>query len=423
MASMPEKNFLARVEGLVCIAIFLSKTVRELGAVVMSDRHLGQDKAMHNVPTGLYVHVPFCARSCDYCAFYQSAPDAGDIRRYMDGIEKEAALLQWPERISTIFWGGGTPGILAAKDLRHLGEIINKRCGSPPLEWSVEMTPLSVTEARLEALREIGVTRISLGVQSFQPALLSNLGRDHSPEQTYRAYERLRTAKFDNINFDLMFALPGQSDEEWERDLTEAIRLGPEHISTYCLTFEEDTKLWLQLSKGKIRRDIEAEARLYAWTWGRLAQAGYAQYEVSNFSLPGRACIHNLNTWRMHEWIGLGPSAASQYQGQRGTNVPDLAKWLDGLETGQRATEDRTQLSPEALAEDALIFGLRMNEGADLSPWRARAPQAPWGLVDERLAQLAQDGLVVQDASRVRLTDRGRMVADSVGAEFLGILA
>ncbi|MFA5264213.1 MAG: radical SAM family heme chaperone HemW [Opitutaceae bacterium] len=378
---------------------------------------------MHEVPTGLYVHVPFCARTCDYCAFYQSAPTADEIRRYLEGIEKEASLLEWPARIDTVFWGGGTPGILAAKDLRHLGRIVNGRCGAKPREWSVEMTPLSVTKARLEALREVGVTRVSLGVQSFQAPLLSSLGREHTPEQTYRAYERLRAAGFDNINFDLMFALPGQSDMEWERDLNEAIRLRPEHISTYCLTFEEDTKLWLQLSKGKLRRDIEAEARLYEWTWGRLAQAGYAQYEVSNFSLPGRACIHNLNTWRMHDWIGLGPSAASQYRSQRGTNIHDLAKWMEGLASGRRATEDRLTLSAESLAEDALIFGLRMNEGVDLAPWRVRAPRAPWHLVDARLAQLAQEGLLVQTDSRVRLTNRGRMVADSVGAEFLGMFA
>ncbi len=389
----------------------------------MSESHLGQDKAMHNVPTGLYVHVPFCARTCDFCAFYQSAPDANEIRQYLKGIEIEASLLEWPKHIETVFWGGGTPGILAAKDLRQLGSVIKARCGGDPLEWSVEMTPLSVTEARLEALRELGVNRISLGVQSFQPTLLSNLGREHTPEQCYRAYERLRTAGFDNVNLDLMFALPGQSDAEWERDLDEAIRLAPEHLSTYCLTFEEDTKLWLQLSKGKVRRDIEAEARLYEWTWGKLAQAGYDQYEVSNFSLPGRACIHNLNTWRMHEWIGLGPSAASQYQGLRGANVPDLAKWQEGLTGGQRATEDQTVLSPEALAEDALIFGLRMNEGADLAPWRVRASQAQWALVDEKLTQLAQEGLVHQEGSRVRLTGRGRMVADAVGSEFLGILS
>jgi oxygen-independent coproporphyrinogen-3 oxidase len=389
----------------------------------MSDLAPAQDKAMIDIPTGLYVHVPFCARSCDFCAFYQETPDAGSIRDYLIDIETETNLVVWPDSIETVFWGGGTPGLLSAKDIKKLGSIIAGRLGGLPREWSVEMTPLSVTEARLEALREIGVNRVSLGIQSFKPALLDALGRQHTPEQAYRAYERLRVAGFDNINFDLMFALPGQSDEDWASDIDEVLRLGPEHISTYCLTFEEDTKLWLKLSKGKLRRDINAEARLYEWTWEKLAQAGYAQYEISNFARPGRSCLHNLNTWRMCDWIGLGPSASSQQVGCRGTNVSDLGKWNELLKQGKRATEDCSRLSPAALAEDAIIFGLRMNEGVDLAVWQKRAPNADWLRAEDCLRRLETDGLIERRSSRVRLTGHGRMLADSVGLEFLGLFS
>jgi len=221
------------------------------------------------------------------------------------------------------------------------------------------------------------------------------------------------------VNLDMMFALPGQTDEEWLADVREAVSLAPDHLSTYCLTFEEDTKLWLKLSQGKVRRDVESEARLYTTTWETLAEAGYAQYEISNFARPGHACLHNLNTWRMQEWVGLGPSAASQYAGQRGTNIDDLARWHDNLDAGRRATEDRTTLTPALLAEDALIFGLRMNEGVDLAPWRVRAPEAPWAHVEAMLARLAENDLLHLDGTRVRLSARGRLVADAVGSEVM----
>ena len=278
----------------------------------------------------------------------------------------------------------------------------------------------SVTAERLDVLRQAGVTRISMGVQSFQPARLESLGRRHTREQVYRAYERVRGAGFANVNLDLMFALPGQAAEEWEADLGEAIALAPEHLSTYCLTFEEDTALWARLAAGQVKLDPEREARFYEMTWARLAAAGYAQYEIANFARPGRECRHNLHTWRMHEWVGLGPSAASQQGGWRGANVPDLALWAAGLARGERQTQDRVRLTPALLAEDALIFGLRANEGVDLSAWRRRAPEAPWDEAEARLGRLAEEGLVRREGAVFRLTGRGRLLADGVGAELVG---
>jgi oxygen-independent coproporphyrinogen-3 oxidase len=272
---------------------------------------------------------------------------------------------------------------------------------------------------RLAALRAAGITRVSLGVQSFQPALLEALGRQHSREQIYRAYERVRAAGFANVNLDLMFALPGQTEAEWAADVREAVRLAPDHLSTYCLTFEEDTALWVKLSQGRVKLDPEHEARLYEATWAQLADAGYAQYEVSNFARPGHVCRHNLNTWHMHEWVGLGPSSASQQGGCRGANVSDLDRWLAHLDRGERVTEDRVALTPALLAEDAMIFGLRMNEGVDVAAWRARCPGAPWPAVEALLARCGAEGLALREGPRVRLTNRGRLLADSVGAEVM----
>jgi oxygen-independent coproporphyrinogen-3 oxidase len=388
----------------------------------MSEIKNVQVRARPTDALGVYVHVPFCARTCDYCAFYQVSPTAPMIRQYLDGVAREASLIDWIKPVDTVFWGGGTPGLLAPADLKKLGEMVRARFGGTPVEWSVELAPASVTEARLAVLRELGVTRISMGAQSFQPELLSALGRPHTREQILRAYERIRAAGFANVNIDLMFALPGQDEAAWLADVREAVALAPEHLSTYCLTFEEDTALWVKLSEGKVKLDPEREAQLYEKTWEQLNAAGYAQYEISNFARSGHQCLHNLNTWRMQEWIGLGPSAASQYAGWRGTNIDDLAAWDEKLGRGERATEDRTALTPDLLLEDALVFGLRMNEGVDLAALRANHPRAPWAAVDQLVERLAIEGLATLRDSRLALTLRGRLIADAIGTEVMSAM-
>jgi oxygen-independent coproporphyrinogen III oxidase len=372
-----------------------------------------------STPLGVYVHVPFCAATCDFCAFYQTTPDATAVAKFLEGIAREATLVEWSRPVTTVFWGGGTPGLLAPRQLAQLAGLVRARCGGAPREWTVELAPASVTAERLSVLRDAGVTRVSMGVQSFQPALLDALGRAHTREQIDRAYERIRAAGFPSVNLDLMFALPGQTAEEWSADVREAVARAPDHLSTYCLTFEEDTALWVKLSQGRVKLDPEREAALYEATWSQLAATGYAQYEISNFARPGHACLHNLNTWHMHEWIGLGPSAASQHDGWRGANIADLEKWLADLERGERMGVDRVAATPALLAEDALVFGLRMNAGVDLAVWHERCPSAPWPTVEALLARLAAEGLAEREGKRVRLTNRGRLLADSVGAEIM----
>jgi oxygen-independent coproporphyrinogen-3 oxidase len=379
-----------------------------------------QAKARRLPALGLYVHVPFCATTCDFCAFYQIKPTATAVRRFLAGVAREAQLAALARPADTIFWGGGTPGLLSARALAALGGAVLGAAGRRPAEWSVEMTPLSATPERLAALKEIGVTRISMGMQSFRPELLAALGRRHTRPQALRAYDRVRAAGFASVNLDLIFAIPGQRVEEWTADLDEAVRLAPDHISTYCLTFEEDTALFVKLSQGRVRRDVEQEAAFYTAAWERLEGAGYGQYEISNFARPGHQCRHNLNTWRMEEWIGFGPAAASQCGGWRGSNVTDLDQWLADVAAGRRAGVDRVELTPRLLAEDSLIFGLRMNEGVNLPQLRARFPAAPWTGLGTLAARLAEEGLATADASgNLRLTLRGRLVADAIGAQIL----
>ncbi len=371
-------------------------------------------------PLGLYVHVPFCAKTCDFCAFYQVRPSAESIERYLKGVATEAQRVRWNAPVTTVFWGGGTPGLLSAADLERLGSVVRERLGPELQEWSVELAPTSVTEERLSVLKAIGVTRVSLGVQSFQPALLDGLGRQHTRDRVFRAYDRIRRAGFRSVNLDLIFAIPGQDESAWLADIQEAVALAPDHLSTYCLTFEEDTALWVKLSQGKVKLDEEREARLYERTWAELDRAGFPQYEISNFARPGHACVHNLNTWRMHSWVGLGPSAASQQGGLRGTNVADLDLWARQVEEGERATEDRVELTAALLVEDALIFGLRMNEGVDLSALRTHYPEAPWPAVLALVDHLVHDGLAAKTSERLFLTLKGRLVADAIGSELMG---
>ncbi|MEM9161058.1 MAG: radical SAM family heme chaperone HemW [Verrucomicrobiota bacterium] len=369
---------------------------------------------------GLYTHVPFCSTICDFCAFYQVQGDRKSVLSYLEGIERELELIDCDRRIDTFFWGGGTPSLLKAEDMDRLCRILVERFGVPLEEWTVEMAPSSVRSDKLEVLKNWGVTRVSMGAQSFDERLLDALGRQHNLKQIYRAYDLIREAEFRSVNLDLMFALPGQTNDELLSDFRAAIALEPDHISTYCLTFEEDTALFVKLSQGKVSIDEEKDRSYYELAWKTMADAGYDQYEVSNYAKPGHRCAHNVNTWRMNEWIGLGPSAAEQYAGKRESNLPDLKKWREALEIGKRGGVDMTEITAGLVLEDALIFGLRMNSGVDLSDLSNRFGGACVDDLRGKLESLVRVGHAENAGKRYFLTDEGRMVVDAIGAELIG---
>jgi len=367
--------------------------------------------------TALYLHVPFCASSCDFCSFYQEQPKRGEIDRYLAAIERELELHP-PGRVETAFWGGGTPGLLPADDLRRLGQAMTRAAGQPS-EWSVELAPSSVRADKLAALKEMGVTRVSMGVQSFDDLTLDALGRRHSPKQIMEAWELIEAAGFASRNLDLIFAIPGQDEQRWTEDLRRAIELQPNHLSTYCLTFEEDTAMFVKLSQGKVKIDRELEARLYRQTWEQLEANGYAQYETSNFARTGHACRHNLITWEMGSWIGYGPSAASQWGQRRWTNPANLDQWIQGIEAGTPVLEQVKDLSAADLLCDALVFGLRLNAGVNPAALAARFATPLPARVTHLFEALVEEGLMEAAGSQVRLTGEGRMRADAVGVSIL----
>ena len=379
---------------------------------------------------GLYCHVPFCAVACDFCAFYQQQPRLGDFEQYLAGIETELALTPPDRPADTFFWGGGTPGLLPPEALQRLGTAFMNANKNPPVEWSVELSPGTARPARLAVLRELGVTRISLGVQSFDPATLAALGRRHTPRQIYQAWAWIKEAGFRDTSMDLIFAIPGQDETRWKADLAEAVRLAPEHLSTYCLTLEEDTALYLRLARANTRATEEQEAALYRATWHFLEANGYAQYEISNFARPGHACLHNLHIWGMEEWLGYGPAAASQWHGQRFQNPANLKLWLQGLDARAPIREQVVELTPATLFADALIFGLRKNEG--VSP-AALARHFGLGIpaaanLKSLITRLAAEGWLLSGQSGAtkdetwRLTLEGRLRADAIASEILKLV-
>lgn len=337
-------------------------------------------------------------------------------------MEVEFSQLPPVRKVDTVFWGGGTPGLLAAKDLERLGRSLLEHLPEPPKEWTIEMAPSTVKVDKLEVLRDLGVTRISMGVQSFQPELLESLGRLHSPKQIYTAWERVQSAGFPNTNLDLMFAIPNQSIEQWEADIREAARLGPNHLSTYCLTFEEDTALYVKLSQGKVSIDEEKELRFYERGWDLLAELGYEQYEVSNFAKTGAECAHNINTWKMHEWIGCGPSAASQFGGARYQRPANLDEWCDAVEKGELPQVEEVSLNDSMLFVDAVVFGLRMNRGVDLDELSVRFPKSSKrSEIEAALQRYCSEGLLESSDGIYRLSHRGRLLCDAIGSDLLAI--
>ena len=377
-------------------------------------------RAEEEIPLGLYLHVPFCSSTCDFCAFYQEKPSKKGREGYFQALEAELSSLSDPRLIRTVFVGGGTPGLLNVKEMKRLGGLVRKAGLASEYEWTVEIAPTEISFAKLESLAEMGVNRISLGVQTFDDSLMDALGRNHSPDKACRAYDMIREIGFDSVNLDLIFGIPGQSLAQWEDDLKKAVSLSPDHLSTYCLTFEEDTALFVKLSKGQVSRDPEREASFYERAWEFLPAQGFGQYEISNYSLPAKQCLHNLNTWRMHDWIGCGPSACSQFQGLRRRNFSNLEQWSSTwLEDRPMEYEECEALTSLDLARDAILFGLRMNEGICLAEIaRSFGLEAiEFQPVSVFLNRLEREGLGHWQTDWFSLTPKGRIIADAITSE------
>jgi len=360
----------------------------------------------------LYVHVPFCAAKCNYCAFYSEAGSAAKMGDYVGAVARELEGVAPQLAPKTIFFGGGTPSLLPARLMRRLLEAVGKACSAgPPTEWTVECNPSTVSSEKAKLFHEFGVNRISMGVQSLDDDLLEKLGRVHSVSGAIGSYEKLREAGFGNINLDLMFGLPGQTMDHWQRTLNKALELQPEHVSTYCLILEEDTQFWSQLRKGLIKPNEELELAMYQTGIETLAAAGYRQYEISNFAKPGRECAHNIAYWEGEDYIGLGPSACSTVGDRRWQNAPDTDRYITAMRAGERALAYEEPLTPELRAAERAAFGMRMNAGVP-----ARLVRGRW---DKEIAELLSAELVQWRNDRLTPTARGILFADEIASQFI----
>ncbi len=376
----------------------------------------------------LYAHVPFCARKCSYCAFYSEAGDAALIDRYVEALVRELDLVAADLRPRTVFFGGGTPSILNLRQWERIFSAMDRRHLLGAEEWTIECNPATVSADKARLFRERGVNRISMGAQSFDEALLDKLGRVHSRDMIYRSFDTLRAAGFDNINIDLMFAIPGQTLEQWRQSLREALSLGSEHLSCYEVIYEEDTPLFEDLQAGRVAPNDDLAAAMHEELLSTLDAAGFAQYEVANFArrvpaesgeVPRRACRHNVNYWRGGSFYGVGPSAAEYVRGVRSKNWSNTQLWCGQLEKGRRAVESSERLAPLARAGELAAFGLRMNAGWPLAEFQSRTGvdlRVEWSQEIQRLVSLGYGAL---GRGSFHLTQTGMRYADWAAEEFL----
>jgi oxygen-independent coproporphyrinogen-3 oxidase len=359
----------------------------------------------------LYIHIPFCPNICPYCAFYKESAGRERVEAFLDALlletERWASLLH-PK---TIFLGGGTPSALSIPQFEKLLGGLSKCLDLAALEeWTIEMNPATVAADKAALLRTAGINRVSMGVQSWDDAVLKSLGRTHDADKAEESFHILRDAGFDNLSIDLIFGIPGQSLESWHSTLERSLRLAPEHLSAYGLTYEEDTEFFQKLGRGEMAPDEGLEADQFELTARLLGDRGFRQYEVSNYSLQGRESRHNMAYWTGSDYLGLGPSAFSTVEGRRWRNIRETGIYSESTLSGKTAIDFEEEVTPDLLAKEKAAFGIRTLHGLPLGE------SARW---ERDLLVMQSEGLVSLSDGRWILTSRGRLLADTVAEVFV----
>ena len=380
----------------------------------------------------LYVHVPFCAQKCGYCAFYSEASSGELINRYIAALVREFEIVAPGLKPETVFFGGGTPSLLNLRQWETILRAMEKLGLLGAEEFTIESNPATVSADKCKLLRDFGVNRISMGVQSLDEKLLDRLGRVHSRGMVFKSFDILRKAGFDNVNLDLMFAIPTQTMEMWRETLNEATAMQSEHLSSYEVIYEDDTPLFDQLEAGEFSVDESLAGEMYEELILRATNAGFQQYEIANFarnnpfnlqpasgSIPTWACKHNVNYWRGGQFHGLGPSATGYVRGVRTKNWSNTQLYCDQLEKGKRAIESSEELPPLRRAGEIAAFGLRMNAGWPFAEFKRRTDFDLRNEWDSEMNQLAERGWATRDDHKFQLTHQGLRFADSAAELFL----
>ena len=394
----------------------------------------------------LYVHVPFCAQKCAYCAFYSEASTGELVNRYVAALIREMEIVAGDLKPETIFFGGGTPSLLNLRQWEQILRAMEKLNLLGADEFTIECNPATVSSDKAKLFRDFGVNRISMGVQSLDEKLLDRLGRIHSREMVFKSFDILRRAGFDNLNLDLMFAIPTQTMDIWRDTLNEAVAMQSEHLSSYEVIYEDDTPLFAQMKAGEFDMDENLACEMYEELVSSATAAGFRQYEVANFardrgapstvsarakpethssrdgarrSIPAFACKHNVNYWRGGSFYGLGPSATSYVRGVRTKNWSNTQLYCEQLENGKRAIESTEELPPLRRAGETAAFGLRMNAGWPFGEFQRVTGFDLRNEWSSEMNQLTERGWATHAAESFQLTHRGLRFADAAAEMFL----
>ena len=365
---------------------------------------------------GLYVHVPFCAAKCPYCHFYSEGLTAAGLRTWREGLKKEAEAAAAAEagglRFDTLYLGGGPPSLLGPEEVAEVRSLAGDRSSAGIAEFTLEANPCGAGAALLGGWRDAGVTRLSVGVQSFDEAILRTLGRPHSAGEALRFCRAARDAGFDVLAVDLMTGIPGETAEGAARTVRTLLELEPDHVSLYFLENVEGLPFEAELARRPV--DEDAAVEIFRKTRDTLQDAGLRQYEISNFARPGKECRHNLKYWRYEPFLGLGPSACSHIERRRWSNRASLGEWSEALERGQSPRAEVVELDAAGAAREALVFGLRLVEGVDLRALGERLGIDIAALHGRALDGLTSDGLLIRSGGRVRIPADKLLVSNAI---------
>jgi oxygen-independent coproporphyrinogen-3 oxidase len=363
----------------------------------------------------LYVHIPFCHRICPYCSFYKHTPGNTPISDFIQAIGQEATWRKGnlsEHKLTSLYLGGGTPSMLSSRHLSDLFDSLRENFDFSQIqEITLEANPATFDLKKARLFKSLGVTRVSLGIQSFTPHVLETLGREHSPEQATESVHTLREAGIDSINIDLMFSIPGQSLSDWESTLRHAVSLKPDHISAYNLTYEEDTAFFDSLQNGTYQENEDHDADHYHLAENILTAAGFNHYETSNYAQPNHHSRHNQGYWMGSDYLGLGPSAVSTINGTRDKNIPDTAAYIRQVSSLGNAIHETEILTPVQRRIELIALGLRTTQGIHLELLGDASL--------ERAQTLATENLLRISETHLALTQLGRPLVDPIAAELI----
>ena len=377
---------------------------------------------MENKEIGIYIHIPFCQKKCDYCDFISYSNKDLKIEEYIASVKKEIDLQKIKSEITTIYIGGGTPSYIDSKYIKEILTQIKKKNVSSNAEITIEVNPGTVTLEKLECYKDAGVNRLSIGLQSTQDELLKQIGRIHNFEQFLDTYKKARQVGFKNINVDLMLGLPNQRIKDLKESLESIVNLQPEHISVYSLIIEDGTPIANKIEQGELQLpDEDIERNMYWYVKNTLELNGYNHYEISNFSKKGYESKHNMNCWYQKEYIGIGVAAHSYRDITRYSNTENLGEYIRNV---QKENLERNRIIHEIQKEDDIkkeymILGLRQIDGVQISKFKEKFGENPIYIFRNELKKLSEQKLICVDDNNIKLTNKGIDLANLVWEEFV----